>query len=236
MGTNLRMTRSKEQENFRVVEKALFQVWEIANQLATVQPPSDPYYRVTIFGSARIKKNDELYESVKKLASALSALGCDIITGGGPGLMEAANEGEVAGDPENKTRSFGLSIELPFEEVPSPFIEKLYKHKTFFSRLHHFAWLSNAFVVVPGGLGTVLEAMMIWQLLQVKHLKNTPLIFVGGMWRDLVKWAHQHMLGEYKLASPEDLEMPICVNSVDEVIPLIEAAKKKFEESREPTR
>jgi uncharacterized protein (TIGR00730 family) len=223
------LANTKDQENFRVVEKALFQLWEVANQLSFVRPPQEPYYRVTLFGSARIKKNDALYNSVRDLAASLSTIGCDIITGGGPGLMEAANEGEKLGDSTNKTRSFGLSIELPYEEVPSPFIEKLYKHKTFFSRLHHFVWLSNAFVVLRGGLGTVLEAMMIWQLLQVKHLKNTPLIFVGPMWKGLVQWAETHMLGENLLANPEDLRLPICVDTIEEVLPIIQASKQKYE-------
>src|SRR4029077_10992873 len=95
-------------------------------------------------------------------------------------------------------------------------------HKTFFSRLHHFVLASDAFIVVPGGIGTVLEATMIWQLLQVGHIKDTPLIFVGKMWAELVKWARVHLLTEQlHLANPEDLDTPVCVNTGDEVSALM---------------
>src|SRR6478672_8778414 len=118
-------------------------------------------------------------------------MGCDIVTGGGPGLMQAANEGaSLAGT----TGSMGIRVDLPFEQDVNPFVQEAFEHQTFFTRLHHFVLASDAFVVTPGGIGTVLELMMIWQLLQVRHIHDTPLILVGKMWADLVAWAKTHLV------------------------------------------
>ncbi len=209
------------EEVFKVVETALYDVWRVANDLARIRPPDD-YYRVTIFGSSRAEPGDEIYDEVKRLARDLAAMGCDIVTGGGPGLMQAANEGAKLGDPENVTRSIGLPVTLPHEEEPNPFVEKMYHHETFFTRLHHFVRLSSAFVVVRGGIGTTLEMAMIWQLLQVRHMQGVPLIFIGAMWKDLVAWAKKYMLGgERILASAEDLGIPVCVADADEACAVI---------------
>src|SRR5947199_245339 len=110
----------------------------------------------------------------------------------GPGLMEAANEG-AANAPE-QDRSMGIRVDLPFEQDVNPFVTQAFEHRTFFTRLHHFVLVSDAFVVVPGGIGTVLETFMIWQLLQVQHVSDTPLILIGKMWSELVEWARQHLL------------------------------------------
>jgi predicted Rossmann-fold nucleotide-binding protein len=113
-------------------------------------------------------------------------------------------------------------VDLPFEQDVNPFVEQAFEHKTFFTRLHHFVLTSDAFVVVPGGIGTVLELMMVWQLLQVRHLHGTPLILVGRMWADLVDWARTHLLASQPpLANPEDLKIPRCVNTADEAVALI---------------
>lgn len=213
---------SDPEETFEVVEDALYDLWSVANELARIRPPRPKYYRVTIFGSSRMRPGDEVYHEVRSLATWLSTMGCDIVTGGGPGLMQAANEGAKLGDPENRTRSFGLPIELAKEEEPNPFVEKIYRHRTFFSRLHHFVRLSSAFIVVRGGIGTLLETAMIWQLCQVRHMRNVPLIFVGEMWQDLGEWARRHMLSsDPQLASAEDLEIPHCVESVEEACAII---------------
>src|SRR5262245_64933688 len=116
-------------------------------------------------------------------------MGCDIVTGGGPGLMQAANEGAAAAGAAERNRSVGIRVDLPFEQEVNPFVELAYEHKTFFTRLHHFVLASDAFIVAPGGIGTVLETTMIWQLLQVKHLDHVPLILVGKIWPGFVEWA-----------------------------------------------
>src|ERR1044071_210709 len=90
-----------------ILDKAIYQLWETINDLDQIQPERVEHYRVSIFGSSRIRRGDPIYEEVKKLSSDLSALGVDIVTGGGPGLMEAANAGAVEGQRETKTRSFG---------------------------------------------------------------------------------------------------------------------------------
>ena len=113
-------------------------------------------------------------------------------------------------------------MNLPFEQDVNAFVTQAFEHRTFFSRLHQFVLASDAFVVAPGGIGTVLETMMIWQLLQVKHLQETPLILVGRMWPGLIEWAHQSMLSqEPPLASLDDLSVPRCVPSADDAIALL---------------
>lgn len=201
-----------------IVDEALSNLWEVANALSRISPPDQDNYRVTIFGSARIKPGQPLYEDVKQLAKALSERGCDVVTGGGPGIMQAANEGSNLGDPDDKVKSIGVRIELPFEQGANPFVEQLYTHRTFYTRLHQFVRLSNAFIVVGGGIGTTLETLLVWQLLQVRQI-DLPLIMVGDMWKGLVEWARTNMSAhEPPLASPEDFDIPICVPTFREAL------------------
>jgi predicted Rossmann-fold nucleotide-binding protein len=135
--------------------------------------------------------------------------------------MQAANEGAASvGAPG----SVGIRVELPFEQEVNPFVGQAFEHETFFTRLHHFVIASDAFVVVPGGIGTVLEMLMIWQLLQVRHVDNVPLILVGRMWKGFVEWARVSMQ-DHRLAlvNPEDLEIPQCVETADEAIAAVRA-------------
>src|SRR5215475_9322000 len=177
----------------QVLVNSVLGLWEVVNNLTRLKPSRDDRYRVTIFGSARAKPGTIAYEETKRVSKALAELGCDIITGGGPGLMQAANEGvELAGG--DGRQSVGIRVDLPFEQEVNPFVELAFEHRTFFTRLHHFVLASDAFIVAPGGIGTVLETMMIWQLLQVKHLEDTPLILVGRMWPGMVEWARESML------------------------------------------
>jgi uncharacterized protein (TIGR00730 family) len=201
----------------------VFNLWDVIHNLTRLRPSKQDRYRVTIFGSARAQPGTFVYDEVKRLASALAEMDCDIITGGGPGLMQAANEGAAAEGADRK-RSVGIRIELPFEQDVNPFVEQAFEHKTFFSRLHQFVLMSDAFVVVPGGIGTVLELMMVWQLVQVKHLHDCPLILVGKMWAELVDWAKLHLVSkELQLANPEDMLIPQCVNTADEAIALLQS-------------
>jgi uncharacterized protein (TIGR00730 family) len=174
---------------------------------------------VAIFGSARAQPGTFVYEEVKRAAHAFASMGCDIVTGGGPGLMQAANEGaSLAGAPG----SVGIRVELPFEQDVNPFVAQAFEHETFFTRLHHFVIASDAFVVVPGGIGTVLEMLMIWQLLQVRHVRGVPLILVGKMWEGLVEWARVSMLDpRLALANAEDLQIPQCLETADQAIAVI---------------
>ena len=213
---------SDEDATGALVERAVQGLWEVVNDLTRLRRTTRQNYRVTIFGSARLQPGTPAYEGVKKLAAELTGMGCDILTGGGPGLMRAANEGAHSADPKKRGRSIGINIELPFEQEVNPFVTQAFEHRTFFSRLHHFMIMSDAFVVTPGGIGSLLELSLAWQLLQVRKLYNTPLILVGKMWADLVTWAREAMLVEGgELASAVDFQIPVCVNTIEETLAVI---------------
>ena len=212
-----------------LLERAVTGLWEVVNDLTRLRRTTRQNYRVTIFGSARLKPPAPAYEGVKQLAAELTKMGCDIISGGGPGIMQAANEGALSVDPKALHRSVGIRVDLPFEQELNPFVGLAYEHRTFFSRLHHFMIASDAFVVVPGGLGTLLELSLAWQLLQVRKLYNTPLILVGKMWADLVEWGRRTMLIEgSELANDVDFTIPHCVNTIEETIALIRANREAW--------
>lgn len=214
------MSLADEEAVKQVLVDSVLGLWEVVNNLTRLRPTRRDRYRVTIFGSARTKPGTFGYEETKRVATALAELGCEIITGGGPGLMQAANEGaELAGE---RGKSLGIRVDLPFEQDVNPFVEQAFEHRTFFTRLHHFVLASDAFIVAPGGIGTVLETLMIWQLLQVRHLRDTPLILVGKMWPGLIEWAREVMLSaDTPLASVEDMNIPQCVANGDEAITLL---------------
>jgi uncharacterized protein (TIGR00730 family) len=213
-----------------ILVASILDLWRVVNNLTRLRPSKHERYRVAIFGSARAQPGTFVYDEVRRVAAAFAAMGCDIVTGGGPGLMQAANEGaKEAGAP----RSVGIRVELPFEQDVNPFVEQAFDHETFFTRLQHFVIASDAFVVVPGGIGTVLEMLMIWQLLQVRHVDNVPLILVGKMWKGLVDWAQTAMLDpRLALANPDDLQIPKCVETADEAIALVRDLHGKWRAER----
>ena len=212
----------EEQQVMELLSRSVLGLWTVVNDLTRLRPAHRKAYRVTIFGSARVEPTHWVYEAVRDLAAELTRLGCDIVTGGGPGLMQAANEGARLASPDGQRASVGIRIELPFEQDVNAFVDQAYEHATFFTRLHHFVLVSDAFVVVPGGIGTVLEMMMIWQLLQVRKLHDTPLVVAGAMWRDLVEWAQRTMLRpDAPLASPEDMAIPVCVDDGPSILRIV---------------
>jgi uncharacterized protein (TIGR00730 family) len=227
-----RMVSLSDEEGVKeILATTIMNLWEVVNDLTRLRPSTRQRYRVAIFGSARAQPGSFVYEEVKRVAAAFAGMGCDIVTGGGPGLMQAANEGATgAGVPAG---SMGIRVELPFEQDVNPFVEQAFEHKTFFTRLHHFVIASDAFVVVPGGIGTVLEMLMIWQLLQVRHVDNVPLILVGKMWKGLVEWASESMLDpRLHLANPEDLKIPLCLETADEAIAIVRDLHAKWQAER----
>jgi uncharacterized protein (TIGR00730 family) len=220
-----------EEATREVVANVIGGLWEAVNELTRLRPSKRERFQVSIFGSARIERGSIYYTAVKDLARSLAEMDCNIITGGGPGMMQAANEGAAEVDSGHLDRSVGIRIDLPFEQDVNPFVQSAFEHRTFFTRLHHFVLVSDAFVVVPGGVGTVLESMMVWQLLQVRHVENVPLIFVGKMWRELVEWGRTYMLREgLELASPEDFDIPVCVDTAEEVIAAVSEAHRKWQQ------
>lgn len=218
---------SNEEAVREIIINSVFNLWKVVNDLTRLRLTQRAHYCVSIFGSARAKPGSVAYEQVKQIASGLAAMGCDIITGGGPGLMQAANEGAMTVEEPQRSRSVGIRVDLPFEQEVNPFVTEAYEHQTFFSRLHHFVLASDAFIIVPGGIGTTLEATIVWQLLQVGHIKkDTPLIFVGKMWTEFLEWTRNNFLPN-ELVNPEDLEIPYCVNTAEEAIAIV----KKYQEN-----
>jgi uncharacterized protein (TIGR00730 family) len=220
---------SDEDATVALLERAVKGLWEVVNELTRIRRTTRQNYRVTIFGSARLKPGSFAYDRVKELAAELSRMGCDIMSGGGPGLMQAANEGALSVDPEALQRSVGIRVQLPFEQEINPFVGAAYEHQTFFSRLHHFMIISDAFIVVPGGIGTLLELSLAWQLLQVRRLYNTPLIFVDRMWSELVEWGRRSMLQPgSELASEIDFTIPDCVETIEEAVAVVRKNREEW--------
>ena len=215
-----RVSLADEEGVKQVLVNSILGRWDVVNNLTRLRPSRRDRYHVTIFGSARVQTGTFGYEETKKAAAVLAAMGCDIITGGGPGLMQAANEG--AATAPARAQSVGIRVDLPFEQDVNAFVTEAFEHRTFFTRLHQFVLASDAFIVAPGGIGTVLETMMIWQLLQVRQLQGTPLILVGDMWPGLLEWARSAMLAcDPPLANPEDLTIPRCAANADEAIAML---------------
>jgi hypothetical protein len=216
----------KEKTVRKFLSKKIQQLNNIVADLdALVTEIGTDYYRVSIFGSARIKPNTEEYMEVYDLAKKLAKNNADIVTGGGPGLMEAANAG--AKDGSSKSKSFGLHVDLPFETSPNEHLDITYHHKRFSSRLDEFMRISHAVIVTPGGIGTILELLYTWQLIQVSHISERPIILVGKMWTGLLEWMKSEPLNK-QLIDKSDFNNIKIVQNVDEVIVLLKPLINKF--------
>jgi uncharacterized protein (TIGR00730 family) len=225
---------SDEKAAIDILSQAVLGLWDTVNSLTRLRPTKRERYRVTIFGSARVEPTHWVYAAVRDVAAELTRLGCDIVTGGGPGLMQAANEGVKLADPDGtKQQSLGIRVDLPFEQDVNAFVTQAYEHKTFFTRLHHFVLVSDAFIVTPGGIGTVLETLMVWQLLQVRHLHDTPLILAGHFWDGLLDWANSVMLRpDAPLVSPADLKIPLVLPDAAAIVEAIREHHAKWKEEQ----
>ncbi len=185
----------------------------------------DPHYRVVIFGSARIKEGDPLYEDIYFLARELALFGFDLVTGGGPGLMQAASAGHKS--VKSDTLSIGLNIKLPRGQRASKFLDIKKEFDRFGSRLDTFMSLSDAVIVAPGGIGTLLELFYSWQLVQVQEICETPIILYGDLWTPLVGWLRTEVL-KRGLFDPRDLHHIFHLTSLEKVLRLI----KKIHQDR----
>lgn len=192
------------------------------------QEAYEKHFRVAIFGSARIKKDDEIYTNVYSLASEIGKNGFDLVTGGGLGLMEAATAGHKAGRGNKKTHSIGLTINLPWEIKPNEHLDIKTHFDKFSERLDEFMVLSNVVIVVPGGIGTCLELFYTWQLTQVKHICNIPIILVGDMWKELIDWVEKWPLKK-GLISPKDMTNIHLAQNNDHAIRVIKKAHELYE-------
>lgn len=186
-------------------------------------------FRVAIFGSARIKPNDALFEEVMYLAKDIANMNADVVTGGGPGIMEAANIGHQMGS-DGQSKSIGLTIELPWENEGNHHLDKQQHFQKFSNRLDTFMNLSNAVIVMPGGIGTCLELFYAWQLMQVHHVCSVPIILYGEMWHKLFQWVKENPLKD-GLVSPEDLYNVFCVKNKKEAMKILQYQKEKYDES-----
>lgn len=185
------------------------------------------HFRVAIFGSARIKPNDPRYKQIYSLAKMIAAEGMDIVTGGGPGLMEAANKGHQEGRKNKKVQSFGLNIMLPMEQDANKHLDVYREFNRFSQRLDYFMKLSNVVVVAPGGIGTVLELMYAWQLMQVEHVCNIPMILLGDMWEPLIDWIEAWPLKK-RLMSKKDMRPIFLAKHCRETMKIIRKAHHDF--------
>ncbi len=185
------------------------------------------HFRVAIFGSARIKSNDRLYRQIFRLSKALSEKGIDVVTGGGPGLMEAATLGHESAKGRHQSEAIGLPIKLPFEEKANRHLDVKEEFGRFSDRLDHFMALSNAVVISPGGVGTLLEFMYTWQLVQVKHVCHMPIILLGDMWPGIIQWIRRWPLSK-KYLNPEDLKLLYVAKDNQSALKIIRKANAEF--------
>ena len=172
---------------------------------------------VTVFGSARIKPIDPLYNDAYELGKSLSNSGYNVFTGGGPGIMSAANKGAY----EGKSKSIGLNIELPQEQSSNPYLDENITFDYFFSRKVMLVKYSSACVYFPGGYGTADELMEVLTLMQTNKMKKVPIILYDSkFWASLLLWIEHSVEKSY--VSKENFELIRVVDSVEEIINIVE--------------
>lgn len=173
---------------------------------------------VSFFGSARTHPGDKYYQEAEELAAKLAKKGFTIITGGGPGIMEAANVGgyKVGG------KSVGLNIKLPMEQKLNPYVTETETFDFFFSRKVMLSFASEVYVYFPGGFGTLDEFFELVTLIQTKKIEPIPIVVYGKeFWQPLLSWAEKDLLKKYKTISKEDMDLIHVVDSVDEAFKYI---------------
>ena len=172
---------------------------------------------VSVFGSHRARAGDEAYATAERLGRLLAGHGFSVITGAGSGVMEAANKGAL----EAGGVSVGLNIELPQEQRPNPYVQRLISFRYFFVRKVMFVKYSVAFVILPGGYGTLDELFEVLALVQTSKIKPVPVLLVGdGFWKGMLDWLRDTVLGRSYI-SPEELGLFRCVDTPEEAVRLI---------------
>jgi uncharacterized protein (TIGR00730 family) len=178
---------------------------------------------VTIFGSARVKPDNEQYAQARETARLLGEANFTILTGGGPGIMEAAN----AGARDAGAMSVGCNIELPFEQHVNPYVDVAINFRYFFVRKTMFVKYAEAFVIFPGGFGTLDELFEALTLIQTDKVRDFPVILFGrAFWQGLLDWIEATLLAEGKI-SPEDLRLMVVTDSPAEVAQIIVDCHKR---------
>jgi hypothetical protein len=182
---------------------------------------------VSVFGSARTSPDNKYYKMAEDLAYKLTQHGYGVITGGGPGIMEAANMGARKGNG----RSVGINIDLPFEQEPNLFIDtdKLISFDHFFVRKVMFMKYSQGFIILPGGFGTFDELFEALTLIQTQKIGKFPIVMIGKKyWEGLIKWITEVMLTEESNIGPEDMELFTVVDTTDEAVEIINNFYSKY--------
>jgi uncharacterized protein (TIGR00730 family) len=181
---------------------------------------SDCHPAVSIFGSTRVRPGDEVYQQAERIGRLLAENKFSVITGGGPGVMEAANKGAA----EAGGKSVGLNIQLPFEQKPNPYANIPLSFRYFFVRKVMFVKYAMAFIILPGGFGTMDELMESVTLIQTRRIKPFPVILVGkDYWKGFLRWVKEVVLKEGKI-SPEDMDIFHLIDEPEEIVKTI---KKK---------
>lgn len=189
---------------------------EATERLSGVRPA------VSIFGSARVKPDSPYYLHTEKIARLLSDAGFSVISGGGPGVMEAANKGAFHG----KSPSIGLNIQLPMEQTSNPYQDISQSFRHFFARKYMFVRFAAAYVVMPGGFGTLDELMEALTLIQTGKTPRMPLILVGdGFWTGMLDWFRSSLVAQGMIA-PEDMAL---IQIIDEPAAIVAAIFKHYE-------
>jgi len=182
---------------------------------------------VSIFGSARVEEGHPWYELTRETAACLSKHGYTVITGGGPGLMEAANRGAK----ESGGESIGLNIELPHEQRPNPYLTRSLDFHYFFARKLMFVRYARAFVIMPGGFGTLDELFEALTLIQTNRIKHFPVILVGtDFWAPVLEWIDRS-LEDHGLISPGDKELLMVAEEPKEVCEHVIRASERQREA-----
>lgn len=186
----------------------------MAEFVESIEVLSTVHNAVTIFGSARVKPGDKYYEKAEELGRLLVQNGFSVITGGGPGIMEAGNKGAA----EAGGQSVGMNIKLPFEQKPNPYANVQIDYKYFFIRKVMFVKYAVAYVIMPGGYGTMDEFFEAMTLIQTRRVKSFPLILVGReYWQGLLDWLQNSML-QKDMILPFDLEMIQIIDEPEEIV------------------
>jgi len=186
-------------------------------------------FKVTIFGSARIKRDTWEYKEIYSLGKFLGEKGIDLVTGGGPGAMEAASKGHKHGktSKKQKAHTIGLAIKLTKEQKINKGVGVVKEFKHFSERLDNFMLLSNVIIVTYGGIGTLLELLYSWQLVQVKQICNIPIILVGKQWPELIIWMEKYMLKK-GYVNPIDMNLVFLAKDNKEAVRMINKAYEEY--------
>ncbi|MEN6509527.1 MAG: TIGR00730 family Rossman fold protein [Smithella sp.] len=186
----------------------------MAEFVESIEVLSKVHNAVTIFGSARLKPDDKYYHMAEKLGQLLAQNGFAVMTGGGPGIMEAVNKGAA----EAGGQSVGMNIKLPFEQKPNPYANLQLDYKYFFIRKVMFVKYAMAYVIMPGGYGTMDEFFEALTLIQTKRVKSFPVILMGReYWQGLLDWLKDSMV-QKNMILPFDLEMIQLIDEPEEVV------------------